>query len=109
MNESDKKIRGDSSSTKSKAIFDDGLTPEQTAEHNTFITSLENKRSAEDARYRGNEYMKAKEYEDAITAYSRAVDLNDTEPAAYCNRAMAYLRMKNYARCIDDSNKTLEL
>jgi len=53
--------------------------------------------------------MKAKEYDEAIAAYSRAIDLNDTEPAAYCNRAMAYLRVKNYARCIDDSNKTLEL
>ena len=74
-----------------------------------FITSLENKRAAEDARYRGNEYMKAKEYEEAINAYPRSLTLNPKEAATYCNRAMAYLIIKNYAKCIEDSNKTLEM
>ena len=74
-----------------------------------FISSLEKKRSAEDARYRGNEYMKAKEYEEAINAYSRSINLNPNEAATYCNRAMAHLRMKNYARAIDDANKTIEM
>ena len=112
MNEADKKIRGDEAGPKrSKAIFDDdrGAPAEQTEEQKAFIASLENKRSAEDARYRGNEYMKAKEYDEAISAYTRAVELNESEPAAYCNRAMAYLRVKNYAKCIEDANKTLEL
>ena len=108
MNEADKKIRGEDTGSKSKAIFDDG--PRQPSEEQrAFITSLENKRAAEDARYRGNEYMKAKEYQEAVNAYTRAIELNESEPAAYCNRAMAYLRMKNYPRCIDDANKTLEL
>ena len=74
-----------------------------------FISSLEKKRAAEDARYRGNEYMKAKEYEEAINAYSRSINMNPIEAATYCNRAMAHLRMKNYARAIDDANKTIEM
>ena len=74
-----------------------------------FISSLEKKRAAEDARYRGNEYMKAKEYEEAINAYSRSINMNPNEAATYCNRAMAHLRMKNYARAIDDANKTIEM
>ena len=112
MNETDKKIRGeDQAASRSKAIFEDDRSAprEQTEEQRAFIASLENKRSAEDARYRGNEYMKAKEYEEAVSAYSRSIELNESEPATYCNRAMAYLRMKNYAKCIEDANKTLAL
>ena len=35
--------------------------------------------------------------------------MNPNEAATYCNRAMAYLRLKNYARCIEDADKTLEM
>ena len=112
MNEADKKIKGDTGpNSRSKAIFDDGrnAAPEQTEAQKEFIASLENKRSAEDARYRGNEYMKSKEYDEAIEQYTRSIDLNPGEPATYCNRAMAYLRAKKYARCIEDADKTIEL
>ena len=53
--------------------------------------------------------MKAKEYDEAIQAYSRAIELNGGEAAAYCNRALAYLKLQNYAKCVDDANKTLQL
>ena len=114
MNETDKKIRGDGangSKSQGKEIFADSRSAvrEQTEEQKDFITSLENKRSAEDRRYRGNEHMKAKEYQEAVDAYSKSIELNSSEAATYCNRAMAYLRMKNYARCIEDADKTLEM
>lgn len=35
--------------------------------------------------------------------------MNPTEAASYSNRAMAYLRQKNYARTIEDANKCIEL
>lgn len=112
MNEADKKLRGEDTSTKTKkAIFEDSERANKgpTEEQKRFAATLENKRSAEDARYRGNEYMKAREYQEAINAYSRSLELNPDEAATYCNRAMAYLRIKNYARAIDDANKTLSM
>ena len=115
MNEADKKLRGEDSQTtkkNKKAIFDESdraVNRGPTEEQKAFAASIENKRSAEDARYRGNEYMKAKEYDEAVNAYSRSLDLNPNEPATYCNRAMAYLRLKNYARCIEDAEKTLSM
>mmetsp|Transcript_8207 Transcript_8207/g.11363 ORF Transcript_8207/g.11363 Transcript_8207/m.11363 type:complete len:147 (-) Transcript_8207:2716-3156(-) len=112
MNETDKKIRGSDDTKKSKAIFEDdksNASREPTEEQKAFIASLENKRSAEDARYRGNEYMKAKEFDEAINSYTRSIELNVNEPATYCNRAMAYLKVKNYARCIEDSDKTISI
>ena len=53
--------------------------------------------------------MKSKEHEEAVNAYTRSIELNPREAATYCNRAMAYLRMKNYAKCIEDADKTLEM
>jgi len=111
MNQTDKQIRGEKGFGKGGAIFDErnNSTAEQTEEQKAFIETLENKRAAEDARYRGNEFMKVKEYDEAINAYTRSIDLNPKEAATYCNRAMAYLKMKSYGKCIDDANKTLEL
>jgi len=108
MNERDKKIKGEVAAD-SKAIFEDAKPRVASEEQKAYITEIENKRAAEDARYRGNEYMKAKEFDEAINAYTRSLTLNPSEAATYCNRAMAYLRVKNYARAIEDANKTLEL
>jgi len=98
MHETDKVIRGDNvpaKSARSKEIFAEETTEvprEQTEEQLDFITKLENKRRAEDARYVGNEHMRVKDYGAAIEAYSRSIVLNSGEAATYCNRAMAYLR-----------------
>jgi len=114
MNEADKKLKGEDTSTtkkNKKVIFEESEKASRgpTEEQKQFAASVENKRSAEDARYRGNEYMKAREYQEAINAYSRSLELNPDEAATYCNRAMAYLRVKNYARCIEDANQTLSM
>ena len=114
MNEADKKLKGEDSREfkhGKKAIFDEGETVKKgpTEAQKAFAASVENKRSAEDARYSGNEYMRSKEYDEAVNAYTRSINLNPSEAATYCNRAMAYLRMKNFARCIEDADKTLDM
>lgn len=114
MSSNDNMLRGTDkvSSRKSKnAIFDDGsnVSKGPTDQQKAFAATVENKRLAEDARYRGNEYMRSKEHDEAVNAYTRSIDLNPSEAATYCNRAMAYLRMKNYARCIEDAEKTLSM
>ena len=114
MNVADKRLKGGdaaASSARSKDIFgnDSAANLEDSEEHKAFIASIENKRLAEDNRYRGNEYMRAKDYDEAIKAYSKSLELNPGEAATYCNRAMAYLRNKNYARCIEDANTTISM
>lgn len=111
MNKTDKAIRGETGPMrKGGQIFDEkDPSREQSDSQKEFIASLENKTAAENARYQGNEYMKAKEFEEAVNAYGRSINLNPKEPATYCNRAMAYLKLKNYARCIEDADKTLEI
>jgi tetratricopeptide (TPR) repeat protein len=58
---------------------------------------------------KGNECMKAKDYQDAITYYGRALELNPTDAATFSNRAMAYLKIKEYARALEDADQAIKL
>ena len=71
--------------------------------------SINKKREAESERFKGNEYMKSKEYEEAIMCYGKAIEMNPAEAANYSNRAMAYLRMKVYPKAVDDATKAIEI
>ena len=58
---------------------------------------------------KGNECMKSKDYNDAVLCYTRSLDLFPNEPASYCNRALAYLKLKEFTRVIEDANSALKL
>ena len=78
MAANDRKIKEEVSASagnqNNQAIFDDETQANsQTEVKSQFISSLENKRIAEDARNSGNDCMKAKEYDEAINMYSRAI------------------------------------
>ena len=69
---------------------------------------------ANEAKEEGNNYFRSKEYDNAITAYSRAIDLcptedNDTMSIFYGNRAAAYLAIDAYERGVDDCSMALDL
>lgn len=58
---------------------------------------------------KGNEFVKSKDYDLAIKAYSRSLEINGNEPFTYANRAMAYLKMKNFKAAVDDATKAIEI
>ena len=58
--------------------------------------------AAEDFKRQGNEHMKCKEFEQAINAYSRAIERNDEKAEYYCNRAAAYSKTGKHDRAIED-------
>ena len=64
---------------------------------------------AEDERLKGNECVKSKDFKDALLHYSRSIDLFPDEAATYCNRALVYLKEKEYARAVEDAEKSLKL
>lgn len=41
--------------------------------------------------------------------YSKAIELNPTVPAYYCNRALAYLKTESYGYALADANKSIAL
>ena len=53
--------------------------------------------------------MKAKSYDEAITAYSRSLELDPDQPFTYSNRAMTYLKQKQFQLALDDAEKALEM
>ena len=67
------------------------------------------RKQAENERMKGNDFMKAKDYDKAIESYDKAISLDPTEAYTYSNRSMAYLKKKQYSRSIEDANKAIEL
>ena len=58
--------------------------------------------AAEEFKRQGNEHMKSKEFEQAINAYSKAIERNDEKSEYYCNRAAAYSKTGKHDRAIED-------
>jgi tetratricopeptide (TPR) repeat protein len=72
--------------------------------------------AANEAKEEGNKYFRVKDYDNAITMYSRAIalcptDEDDKETLAVFlgNRAAAYYAVDEYDCTIDDCTKSLEL
>jgi len=60
----------------------------------------------------GNEFLKRKEFEKAVEAYSSAIDANPTGPHShifYANRAAAYMQMQELEKCADDCTMAVTL
>ena len=118
--ENDEKLRDgvaplNSTGTKNmeKSIFGESKLaqhePKPTQQALDFAAQIEKKRQAEEQRFMGNESMKSKDYDDAISHYTKSLEMFPDEAATYSNRAMAFLSKKMYKKAIEDSNKCLEI
>ncbi|KAJ6469745.1 hypothetical protein C8R47DRAFT_766780 [Mycena vitilis] len=57
---------------------------------------------AEKVKEQGNIAFKAKRFGDAVELYSKAIEMNPTEPAYLTNRAAAYMGIKRFRPALDD-------
>lgn len=57
----------------------------------------------------GNEAFKKHDWNGAIDFYTKAIELNDSEPTFYANRAQAYLKTEAFGYAIADATKAIEL
>ena len=58
---------------------------------------------------RGAAYANKKQYDEAISDYSRAIELNPGYATAYYNRAIAYANKRLYGKAISDFSRVVEL
>jgi tetratricopeptide (TPR) repeat protein len=58
---------------------------------------------------KGNDYINSSDYVQAIECYDKASALDPENAAVYCNRALAYLKLKKYSKAIEDCEKALKL
>ena len=57
----------------------------------------------------GNKHLQAGEFDQAIEAYSRAINLDGSKHVFYSNRSAAYLSKGDYNSALDDGLKCTEL
>ncbi|XP_060070366.1 small glutamine-rich tetratricopeptide repeat-containing protein beta-like [Ylistrum balloti] len=69
----------------------------------------EEKLQAEEKKAKGNEFMKAEKYSDAIEYYTQAIKLDNKNPVYYCNRAAAYSKINKHDLTIKDCQQALSI
>ncbi|EDV43569.1 uncharacterized protein Dana_GF16464 [Drosophila ananassae] len=99
-----------------KPISEDALLDEKKSMYERLqmhlkkLSPLEREQFAEKHRLRGNEFFRAKEYENAIEEYNCAI-LYDPDNAArsYNNRAVSHMKLNHYIAAISDCEACLQL
>ncbi|XP_043590985.1 small glutamine-rich tetratricopeptide repeat-containing protein beta-like isoform X1 [Bombus pyrosoma] len=71
--------------------------------------TLEAKTEAEKLKNEGNALMKAEKHHEALTNYTRAIQLDGRNAVYYCNRAAAYSKIGNYQQAIKDCHTALSI
>ncbi|PFH45819.1 hypothetical protein AMATHDRAFT_71065 [Amanita thiersii Skay4041] len=64
---------------------------------------------AERVKEQGNVAFKAKYYGEAIDLYTKAIELNPSEPSFLTNRAASYMAIKRFRAALDDCQKAATL
>lgn len=65
--------------------------------------------AAEELKNEANEYFKKQQYEKAIELYTKAIDIDPTNPIFYGNRSFAHLKTESFGYALSDASKALEL
>ncbi|EGD78727.1 serine/threonine-protein phosphatase 5 [Salpingoeca rosetta] len=62
---------------------------------------------AEEAKAKGNECFKKKQFHEAIEHYTAAIELDPSVPAYYTNRAFAYIKTEGFGAALEDADSAL--
>ncbi|GLE04065.1 hypothetical protein PINS_up012976 [Pythium insidiosum] len=73
------------------------------------LTAAEREVYALHEKQKGNDSFKANENEDAVLYYTRSMAFDDSNAVVYANRAMAHLRLKNFAQAEEDCTRAVLL
>ncbi|KAG2345809.1 TPR-like protein [Suillus weaverae] len=65
--------------------------------------------SADDVKEQGNVAFKAKQYTEAIELYTKAIDIKQTEPSYFTNRAASYMALKRFRSALSDCQQAATL
>jgi len=65
--------------------------------------------TAEQAKEKGNESIKIKDFAQAAQHYTDAINLDSTQSTYFSNRALAYIQLGKYEDALKDSEKAIQL
>ncbi|KAI7687293.1 Small glutamine-rich tetratricopeptide repeat-containing protein beta [Sarcoptes scabiei] len=71
--------------------------------------SAEEKIKANELKNQGNEFMESGQFANAVDAYTKAIEIDKTNPIYYCNRAAAHNKLNNYQASLNDSELAIQI
>ena len=71
--------------------------------------TAQDKASADKLKQKGNTLMSGKNYDEAIDTYTKAIDLDPTNPVYYSNRAAAYSSKGDHLSAVGDAGKAIKV
>jgi tetratricopeptide (TPR) repeat protein len=72
-------------------------------------SSQPNSTTAETYFKQGEDYRNNNQYDKALAAYTKAIEVNPQYAEAYKNRGIVYLYLKEYDKAMADNNKAIEV
>lgn len=69
----------------------------------------EDKANADKLKQEGNNLMSRKNYDEAIQSYTKAINLDSTNPVYYSNRAAAHSSKGDHLLAVGDATKAIEI
>ncbi|GAB1600448.1 small glutamine-rich tetratricopeptide repeat-containing protein beta-like isoform X1 [Argonauta hians] len=69
----------------------------------------EDRAEAEQLKNKGNDFMKAEKFSEALECYTKAIKLDNKNAVYYCNRAAAYSKLTKHTSAIQDCNSALAI
>lgn len=89
------------------AIFQEATKNEPL--HKKSPPSAADKEEAERMKTEGNNLMRTEKFVDALEMYSKAIELDGSNPVFYCNRAAAHSKMNNHHLAIEDCQRAIDM
>eukprot|EP00092_Neocalanus_flemingeri_P016427 GFUD01017777.1.p1 GENE.GFUD01017777.1~~GFUD01017777.1.p1 ORF type:complete len:374 (-),score=154.83 GFUD01017777.1:188-1309(-) len=77
--------------------------------HKKSPPSAGDKEEADRLKTEGNNLMRTEKFVDALEMYSKAIELDGSNPVFYCNRAAAHSKMNNHHLAIEDCQRAIDM
>lgn len=71
--------------------------------------SAESKEQAEKLKNEGNNLMKSEHFPEALTCYSKAIEIDGRNAVYYCNRAAAHSKLNEHQAAIEDCKRAITI
>ena len=65
--------------------------------------------SADQLKDQGNKALQAGKFDEAISFYSQAIELDPSNHLFFSNRSAAYVKKGDYDKALSDAQKTIEI
>ncbi|KAA8497788.1 Small glutamine-rich tetratricopeptide repeat-containing protein 2 [Porphyridium purpureum] len=72
-------------------------------------TASQNLARAEEFKQQGNDAFKAQKHEEALSLYTKAIELDPSNAVYYSNRAAASINLERYSAAIDDAKHAVSI